>query len=58
MQAKYVILHFLVTTLKKKKTTNKNLLKYKHFNLVYSNYYHFKINRKNDTEVFSISYLY
>ena len=57
MQAKYVILHFLVTTLKKK-TTNKNLLKYKHFNLVYSNYYHFKINRKNDTEVFSISYLY
>ena len=47
MQAKYVILHFLVAAFKKKKKKpNKNLLKYKHFNLVYSNYYHFKIHRK------------
>ena len=46
MRAKYVILHFLVATLKKEKPPNRNLLKYKHFNLVYSHYYHFIINRK------------
>ena len=44
MQAKYVILHFLVATLKKK--TNKNLLKYKHFNL-YSNYHQIIITLKS-----------